>query len=233
MQQATDCVAENAKVNMLWYVPFLPLWYIGGVKKSGLVVGEDGRARCFWCVGSPDYQAYHDDEWGVPVHDDRRLFEKVCLEGFQAGLSWLTILRRREGFRRAFAGFDFHRVARFTPARVAKLLQDPGIIRHRGKIEATINNARCAVQLVDECGSLDAFFWRFAPPANPRRRVTRTTLAQQTTSPESVALSRELKRRGWRFVGPTTMYALMQAMGMVNDHIDGCHAGGRLRRRCS
>jgi DNA-3-methyladenine glycosylase I len=190
---------------------------------DGLVAGDDGRRRCWWGASAPDYLPYHDREWGFPVADDQRLFEKICLEGFQAGLSWLTILRKREAFRRAFDGFDFGAVARFGPRQVERLLGDPGIVRHRGKIEATIQNARCACQLVDEAGSLAAYVWRFEPPPASRpARLTREAIAQLARTPESTALSRDLKRRGWRFVGPTTVYAFMQAMGLVDDHLDGC-----------
>jgi len=180
--------------------------------------------RCFWVRGAaPDYQAYHDREWGFPVADDHRLFEKLTLEGFQAGLSWLTILRKRESFRRAFAGFDYAAVARFGPKDVERLLQDAGIVRHRGKIEAALNNARRACEISDSFGSLAAYLWRFE--ADPRSRpevVTEAVLRTMTTSPEAIALSKDLKKRGWRFVGPTTMYAFSQAMGLVNDHEHGC-----------
>jgi DNA-3-methyladenine glycosylase I len=181
-----------------------------------VVRGEDGVARCFWGSSSPEYQAYHDTEWGFPVDDDRRLFEKLVLEGFQSGLSWLTILRKRDNFRQAFAGFDLERVAGFGEKDVERLLQDAGIVRHRGKIEAAVNNARRAVELVDEEGSLAAYVWRFEP------EPTRPKLVAQTE--ESKALAKDLKRRGWRFVGPTTVYAFMQAMGLVNDHLEGCDA---------
>ena len=166
---------------------------------------------------------YHDHEWGFPVRDDRRLFEKLALEGFQAGLSWLTILRKREGFRTAFANFEAEQVARFTPKTVERLLQDPGIIRHRGKIEATISNAGRVADLVDEFGSLSRYLWRFEPaPATRPARLTWDVLRTMGATPASVALSKDLKQRGWRFVGPTTVYAFMQAMGLVNDHLDGC-----------
>lgn len=179
--------------------------------------------RCWWCGTDPGYVAYHDDEWGRPVVDDVALFEKVCLEGFQSGLSWLTILNKRENFRRAFHGFDLGRVARFTDKDVRRLLGDVGIVRHRGKIEAAIHNARQACELVDEVGSLAAYFWRYEPgPSSRPRRVTRQALETMATSPESVALARDLKKRGWRFVGPTTAYAFMQAMGLVNDHLEEC-----------
>lgn len=180
--------------------------------------------RCTWAAGAPpDYVRYHDEEWGRPVADDRRLFEKLCLEGFQSGLSWLTILRKREAFRAAFAGFDIETVAGFGPADVARLLTDAGIVRHRGKIEAAIGNARRARELRDEFGSLAAFLWRYESDGAGRAPLlTEDVLRAMTTSPESVALSRELKRRGWAFVGPTTLYAFMQSMGMVNDHLEGC-----------
>lgn len=196
---------------------------------DGLFLGPDGRPRCFWCASAPDYLAYHDDEWGMPVVDDRRLFEKLCLEGFQAGLSWLTILRKRAGFRKAFADFDFEAVARFGPAEVDALLGDAGIVRHRGKIEATIRNARAALALVEEVGSLATFLWRYEPDPTTRPPVlTREVLVGLTTSPEAKALSKDLKRRGFAFVGPTTVYALMQAMGLVDDHLDGCAARERV-----
>jgi DNA-3-methyladenine glycosylase I len=184
--------------------------------------------RCWWCGTDPLYVEYHDREWGKPVRDDQRLFEKVCLEGFQAGLSWLTILRKRENFRRAFSNFDIDRVARYTARDVTRLLADEGIVRHRGKIESTINNAKRGIELRDECGSLAEYFWRWEPDAASRpRRITRETLMGMTTSPESVALSKDLRRRGWTFVGPTTIYAFMQAMGLVNDHLDDCDFSGR------
>jgi DNA-3-methyladenine glycosylase I len=192
---------------------------------DGLVRGEDDVVRCSWGASTPDYQRYHDDEWGNPVTQDRRLFEKICLEGFQAGLSWLTILRKRAAFRRAFDGFDFRKVARYDRRQVATLLQDEGIVRHRGKIESVINNAQRALELAGEFGSLSAFFWGFEPAAASRpRKLTRAVLMAMPTTPDSAALSKELKRRGWTFVGPTTVYAFMQAMGLVNDHIEGCHA---------
>jgi DNA-3-methyladenine glycosylase I len=197
---------------------------VSSVPKDGIVVGEDGVARCFWGGGdSEEYRRYHDTEWGFPVTDDVRLFEKLCLEGFQSGLSWLTILRKREGFRRAFAGFDFHRVARFGPGDVDRLLADAAIVRHRGKIESTIDNARRCVELVDAEGSLAAFVWRFEPAASSRpRRLTWDVLRDMGHTTESRALAKELKRRGWTYVGPTTVYAFMQAMGLVNDHLDAC-----------
>ena len=191
--------------------------------KSGLILGEDGCRRCWWGAGSADYQAYHDGEWGRPVVEERRLFEKICLEGFQAGLSWLTILRKRENFRAAFHGFDFSKVAGFGSADVERLLQDAGIVRHRGKIESVINNAARACEMKEEFGSLAAYFWGFEPTAKARpKRVTRQALMKLGKTLESTALSKDLKRRGWSFVGPTTVYAFMQAMGLVNDHIEGC-----------
>jgi DNA-3-methyladenine glycosylase I len=180
-------------------------------------------ARCWWAGSDPLYAAYHDEEWGRPVVDDRRLFEKLCLEGFQAGLSWITILRKREHFRHAFAGFDPAAVARFTARDVARLLKDEGIVRHRGKIESTINNARRTLELQEEFGSLAAYVWQFEPSGADRpRRVTRETLTQMASTPGSTTLSKDLKKRGWTFVGPTTVYAFMQAMGLVNDHLETC-----------
>jgi len=181
-------------------------------------------ARCAWVKGAaPDYLRYHDEEWGRPVADDRRLFEKLCLEGFQSGLSWLTILRKRDAFRAAFAEFDIDAVASFGPADVARLMGDAGIVRHRGKIEAAIGNARAARDLREECGSLAAFVWRYEPSDSERPpHISADVLRGMTTSPQSVALSRDLKRRGWAFVGPTTMYAFMQSMGLVNDHLEEC-----------
>jgi len=181
------------------------------------------RQRCWWCGDDDLYVAYHDAEWGYPVADDRRLFEKVCLEGFQAGLSWLTILRKRDGFRDAFANFEFERVARFKARDVERLVGNAAIVRHRGKIESTINNAHRAQELAGEFGSLAAYFWRWEPaPAARPARITREVLAAMPTSAESVAMSKDLKRRGWTFVGPTTIYAFMQAMGLVNDHVHAC-----------
>jgi DNA-3-methyladenine glycosylase I len=191
---------------------------------DGIVVGDDGVARCWWSGAAPEYRAYHDDEWGVPVSDDVRLFEKLSLEGFQAGLSWLTILRKREAFRRAFAGFDFERVAQFGPDDVQRLLGDAGIVRHRGKIEAVINNAQRAIELMAAEGSLAHHLWSFEPEQGVTS-LDRAGLAALASTPASTALSKDLKRRGWRFVGPTTAYAFMQAMGLVNDHLHGCDAG--------
>jgi DNA-3-methyladenine glycosylase I len=185
---------------------------------------QRGTIRCFWAGGADDdYVRYHDEEWGYPVAGDVRLFEDLCLEGFQTGLSWLTILRKRESFRRAFAGFDYRKVARFGARDVDRLLQDAGIVRHRGKIEATVGNAKRACELADEFGSVAAYVWRFEPdPATRPARLTEKALRKMSTSAESVALSKDLKKRGWRFVGPTTVYAFMQAMGLVNDHTHDC-----------
>ena len=179
--------------------------------------GADGVVRCWWPGDDPRYVAYHDGEWGRPVHADHRLFEKLCLEGFQAGLAWITILRKREAFRAAFAGFDPAAVVRFGAADVERLLGDAGIVRHRGKIESTINNAGRALALAEEFGSLDAYLWSFAPEP-----AVGPVWPLPSTSAESVRLSKDLKRRGWSFVGPTTVYAFMQAVGMVNDHVEGC-----------
>ncbi|WP_176083714.1 DNA-3-methyladenine glycosylase I [Martelella sp. HB161492] len=191
--------------------------------QDGLLADDDGTLSCFWHGGLEDYRRYHDEEWGRPVSDDFRLFEKICLEGFQSGLSWLTILRKRENFRSAFAGFDFNAVARFDEGDVDRLLGDAGIIRHRGKIEATINNAGRAIALKEEFGSLAAFFWSFEPGAEERPAVVDlAALRANPTTPASIRLSKALKKRGWKFVGPTTVYAFMQAMGLVNDHLQGC-----------
>ncbi len=191
---------------------------------EGLRAGEDGLIRCWWPGQDPMYRKYHDSEWGNPVTDDTRLFEKICLEGFQSGLSWLTILRKRENFRSAFAGFDFREVAKFDDADIARLLADAGIVRHRGKIASTINNANRAIEMTQEFGSLSAYFWSHEPPAHelPERRDYASLVAAPTT-PASTRLSKDLKKRGWTFVGPTTCYAFMQAMGLVNDHLEGCH----------
>ncbi|MEO0392211.1 MAG: DNA-3-methyladenine glycosylase I [Pseudomonadota bacterium] len=189
----------------------------------GLITNDDGHTRCWWPGEDPEYIRYHDEEWGRPVDDDQRLFEKLCLEGFQAGLSWITILRKRENFRTAFAHFDPTIVARYTDEDVERLLQDAGIIRHRGKIEATINNAQRALALQQEAGSLASFVWGYEPKAADRPRILDYQAAMSLTkTPESTALSKDLKKRGWRFVGPTTCYAFMQSMGLVNDHLEGC-----------
>lgn len=190
---------------------------------AGLAPGADGSLRCVWCVGDTLYERYHDTEWGFPVHDDRALFEKICLEGFQAGLSWLTILRKRGAFRSAFADFDHEVVAEYDETEVERLLGDARIVRHRAKIEATIANARAMGELVATEGSLDAFVWSFRPDDATRPDpVSWQAVSSMSATPESGALARELKRRKWRFVGPTTAYAFMQAMGLVNDHVEGC-----------
>jgi DNA-3-methyladenine glycosylase I len=190
---------------------------------AGVLRGDDGVARCFWCASDPLYRRYHDREWGFPVTNDQRLFEKIALEGFQAGLSWLTILRKRENFRSAFHGFAIEKVAGMGARDVTRLLGDAGIVRHRGKIEAALQNARRCVELIERHGSLAAFVWRFEPPARERpRRLTRASLIKLTETPTSRALSKALRSEGFGFVGPTTMYAFMQAMGLVNDHLEGC-----------
>jgi DNA-3-methyladenine glycosylase I len=184
--------------------------------------------RCWWCGTDPLYVRYHDEEWGRPVTVDNRLFEKICLEGFQAGLSWLTILRKRDAFRELFAGFEIDRVARFGDRDVTRLLSAARIVRHRGKILSTINNARRARELQQEFGTLSAYVWGWQPsPESRPRRLTKEVLMTMGTTPESVALSTDLRRRGWSFVGPTTIYAFMQAMGLVNDHVDECFLGVR------
>lgn len=192
---------------------------------EGLFADDEGAPRCRWCEATPAYRHYHDNEWGFPVTDDRRLFEKLCLEGFQAGLSWLTILNKRENFRKAFANFEAEALVRFGEADVARLLADAGIVRHRGKIESTLNNARRVLELRAEFGSLAAYAWGYEPaPSTRPKKVTLAALRTFTTSAESIAMSKDLKKRGWSFVGPTTVYAFMQAMGLVNDHIEGCGA---------
>lgn len=198
---------------------------------DGLNKGVDGKIRCWWCGEDPLYMEYHDREWGQPVTDDIRLFEKICLEGFQSGLSWITILRKRENFRKAFDGFDYKKVARYTDAKVEKLVQDAGIIRHRGKIVSTINNAKRAIELEKEFGSLAAYFWSWEPDAKTRPKTyDLATLKALGKTDASIALSKDLKKRGWSFVGPTTVYAFMQAMGMVNDHLDSCHCRSPLEK---
>ena len=181
------------------------------------IEGPDGRPRCAWCAAAPEFFAYHDREWGFPVGDDIRLFEKICLEGFQSGLSWRTILAKRENFRKAFDGFDYDKIAQYDETDIERLLQDAGIVRHRGKIEAVLNNAKRAQELVAEKGSLTAYFWSFEP--DPRDLPEPQSVS---TSPASIALSKDLKKRGWKFVGPTTIFAFMQAMGLINDHATGC-----------
>ena len=187
-----------------------------------VVEGEGRITRCFGSEGDP-MRSYHDLEWGRPEADDRRLFEKLSLEGFVSGLSWLTILRKRENFRRAFKSFDIGAVARFNQRSVDRLMADVGIVRNRAKIEATVNNARRCIDLVDEVGSFSAYVWRFEPDA-ANRPTPLTWQMVQSTSPEAVAMSKDLKRRGWAFVGPTNVYAFMQAMGLVNDHLSDCFA---------
>lgn len=192
---------------------------------STTIPGPDGKSRCRWCAAAPEFLAYHDTEWGYPVSDDRRLFEKLSLEGFQSGLSWRTILAKRENFRVAFHDFDFDRIARFNHRDIERLLKDEGIVRHRGKIEAVINNACRAQELVKREGSLAAFVWRYEPDAR-QLAVPQTA----STSPQSLALSKDLKKLGWKFVGPTTMYAFMQAMGLINDHVEGCVIRAKVER---
>lgn len=189
------------------------------------MLGPDGKARCRWCGAAPEFLDYHDTEWGFPVNDDYRLFEKLSLEGFQSGLSWRTILAKRENFRAAFHDFDFDRIARFTQRDVNRLVKDEGIVRHRGKIEAVINNARRAQKLVKQEGSLAAFIWRYEPD---KKKLAKPQTV--STSAESVALSKDLKKQGWKFVGPTTVYAFMQAMGLINDHVEGCVIRAKVER---
>jgi len=190
---------------------------------SATIAGPDGKPRCRWCAAAPEFLPYHDSEWGFPVDSDRRLFEKLCLEGFQSGLSWRTILNKRKNFRAAFHDFDFDRVARFTERDIARLLEDEGIVRHRGKIEAVINNARQARELVEREGSLAAFVWRYESKQQAKPQTA-------STSAESIALSKDLKKLGWAFVGPTTVYAFMQAMGLVNDHAEDCVIRSKVER---
>ena len=192
-----------------------------GRTASGVVAGDDGIVRCWWCVGDPIYQRYHDLEWGRPVADDQKIFEKLCLEGFQSGLSWLTILRKRDNFRKAFKSFDIPTVARFNARSVERLLLDAGIVRNRAKIEATIGNARATLAVRDEFGSFDSYIWRFVG-GTPRRNAYRSLLDLPASTPESDAMSKDLKKRGFGFVGATICYAFMQAVGMVNDHEVTC-----------
>ncbi len=200
-----------------------------GVTAKGIITGEDGRDRCAWHGNLDDYRRYHDEEWGTPMADDRRLFEKICLEGFQSGLSWLTILRKREAFRAAFAGFDFDIVAKFGEEDIARCLGDAGIVRHRGKIVSTINNAKRAQEMKAEFGSLARYFWSHEPgPSERPAIVSWEEIAANPTTPASIRISKDLKKRGWTFVGPTTVYAFMQAMGLVNDHIEGCFCRQRV-----
>ena len=191
--------------------------------QAGLFTDATHTHRCWWCQATPFYRQYHDTEWGFPVADERRLFEKICLEGFQAGLSWLTILNKRENFRSAFANFEAGQIVRFDDADIKRLLADAGIVRHAGKIASTINNAKRVIELRREFGSLGAYVWKMEPDAASRPpRITHEVAKAMPTSAASVALSKDLKNRGWTFVGPTTMYAFMQAMGLVNDHLEGC-----------
>jgi len=192
---------------------------------STTIKGPDGKPRCSWCKAAPEFFDYHDKEWGFPVSDDQRLFEKICLESFQSGLSWRTILAKRENFREAFYHFDFNKVARFTQRDINRLLKNEGIVRHRGKIEATINNAKRAQELIKEEGSLAAYIWRYEPDA---KKLAKPQMA--STSAESIALAKDLKKRGWKFVGPTTAYAFMQAMGLINDHVNDCVIRARVER---
>jgi DNA-3-methyladenine glycosylase I len=192
---------------------------------STTILGPDGKPRCRWSGAAPEFLRYHDTEWGFPVRDDHRLFEKLCLEGFQSGLSWRTILAKRENFRAAFHDFDFDRIARFTRRDVDRLLKDDGIIRHRGKIEAVVNNARRARELVKREGSLAAFIWRYEPDAEQLAKPQTAS-----TSAASIALSKDLKKQGWKFVGPTTVYAFMQAMGLLNDHVEDCVISAKVER---
>lgn len=192
---------------------------------SETIVGPDGKPRCTWCAAAPEFLGYHDSEWGFPVSDDHRLFEKLCLESFQSGLSWRTILAKRENFRAAFHNFDFDRVARYTQRDINRLLKDEGIVRHRGKIESVINNAKLTRELVKQEGSLAAFIWRYEPDS---KQLARPQTA--STSAASIALSKDLKKMGWKFVGPTTVYAFMQAMGLINDHVEGCMVRAKVER---
>ena len=192
---------------------------------SSTVAGADGKPRCRWCAAAPEFLDYHDKEWGYPVDDDIRLFEKLCLESFQSGLSWRTILAKRENFRKAFHGFDFEKIAKFKEKDISRLLKDEGIVRHRGKIEAIINNAQRAIDLVKEEGSLAAYFWSYEPEKNSQVKPQ-----SASTSNESIALAKALKKKGWKFVGPTTVYAFLQAMGLVNDHVEGCIIRSKVER---
>lgn len=192
---------------------------------SSTVIGEDGKPRCSWCAAAPEFFAYHDKEWGYPVDDDIRLFEKLCLESFQSGLSWRTILAKRENFRAAFQSFDFNKVAKYTEIEVERLLKDEGIVRHRGKIEAVINNAKCAQELVESEGSLAAYFWSYEPKSSDLAEPQNAS-----TSKESIALAKALKKLEWKFVGPTTVYAFMQAMGLINDHVESCVIRSKVER---
>ncbi|WP_147194996.1 DNA-3-methyladenine glycosylase I [Pantoea sp. MBD-2R] len=194
--------------------------YLADLKQAGLTLTDDGRVCCYWQPSMPDY---HDNEWGKPVVDDRRLYEKVCLEGFHSGMSWQLIYNKRENFRRAFQDFDFYQVAKFTDDDVARLMADKSIVRNRAKILSAINNAQRAIELVEEAGSLAAWFWQFEPKEEDRPATVDLEYWQNAkTSPEATRLSKALKKRGWSWVGPVTIYSLMQALGMINDHIEGC-----------
>ena len=205
-------------------VPPLALPFVeAGFTPTGLFIDATHTHRCWWCEATPAYRHYHDTEWGFPVADERRLFEKICLEGFQAGLSWLTILNKRENFRSAFANFEADQIVSFDDADAKRLLADAGIVRHAGKIASTINNAHRVIELRREFGSLGAYVWKMEPDTASRPpRITHEVAKAMPTSAASIALSKDLKKRGWTFVGPTTMYAFMQAMGLVNDHLEGC-----------
>ena len=192
---------------------------------SSTVLGSDGKPRCSWCAAAPDFFDYHDNEWGFPVGDDKELFEKICLESFQSGLSWRTILAKRENFRAAFHDFDFSKIAKFTEIDVERLLKDEGIVRHRGKIEAVINNAQRAKELVKKEGSLATYFWRYESKPDDL-----FVPQSASTSNESIALAKALKKMGWKFVGPTTVYAFLQAMGLINDHVKGCVVRNKVER---
>jgi DNA-3-methyladenine glycosylase I len=198
---------------------------------DGVLTDDDGISRCWWCGADPLYRSYHDREWGRPVSDDTRLFEKICLEGFQSGLSWLTILRKRENFRTAFKAFHLESVGRFNTRSVDRLMRDAGIVRNRAKIEATINNARRCLDLIDERGSLAAYVWSFEPPKSSRpRHLVWDTLEQMGASKEAMAMSKDLKRRGWAFVGPTTIYSVMESVGLANDHMSACDIRSEVER---
>jgi DNA-3-methyladenine glycosylase I len=198
---------------------------------EGLFKGPDGVLRCWWSGTDPEYCCYHDEEWGHPMEDDRTLFEKICLEGFQAGLSWITILRKRDNFRKAFSNFNVDKITKYTDKDIERLMQDAGIVRHRGKIESVINNAARAKELRKEFGSLAAYFWQFEPGPDERpKKMDIASLRAMTKVASSIALSKDLKRRGWSFVGPTTVYAFMQAMGMVNDHLQGCNCRDEIEK---
>ncbi len=197
---------------------------MNSISNDGIIVGDDGKSRCWWATSDEQYIKYHDTEWGYPVHDDIHLFEKICLEGFQAGLSWLTILRKRENFRRCFDDFDFKKLSLYTEDDVERLMQDASIVRHRGKIQSVINNAKKVPEIIEEFGTLSNYFWTFKPDESSRPvKNTYEEISQITMSDDSKAMSKDLKKRGWSFVGPTTCYAFMQSMGIVNDHLEECH----------